>query len=182
MDQCLTHTNTDNKIHYRAVGPCMKQFNSLLDGTIAPELCKDEQKCASDPFDWALNFGNAFRQKELTDIGLARDGHVIKGPYNEDGELWSCDQIDICNGTFLRDGSYVYVATQTFPYIVGCWGPGNNQLMPVSNQCSTNSCGNLYSDLWDVPNWSDRALTHPKGAMAMAATSVISATLLAILF
>ena len=111
MDQCLTHTNTDNEIHYRAVGPCMKQFNSLLDGTIAPELCKNDSRCASDPFDWALNFGTTYADKSLTDIGLARDGHVIKGPYNEDGELWSCDQIDICNGTFLSDGSYAYVAT-----------------------------------------------------------------------
>lgn len=182
MDQCLTHTNTDNEIHYRAVGPCMKQFNSLLDGTIAPELCKNDSRCASDPFDWALNFGTTYADKTLTDIGLARDGHVIKGPYNEDGELWSCDQIDICNGTFLSDGSYAYVATQTFPYIVGCWGPANNQLMPVSSSCSTNSCGQLDDSNWAVPKWSDGPFPSQAGAVAVAATGFMTATLLSILF
>ena len=119
----------------------------------------------------------------MIDIGLARDGHVIKGPYNKDGELWGCDEIDICNGTFMDDGSYVYVATQTFPYIVGCWGPGNNQLMPVSSQCSTNGCGNLYEDAWKVPKWSDVSVYAPgeQFAIGLAASGAIISTLASIL-
>ena len=36
-------------------------------------------------------------------IGLAKDGHVIYGPYNKDGELWGCTDTDYCNGFFLGD-------------------------------------------------------------------------------
>ena len=36
-------------------------------------------------------------------VGLAKDGHIIVGPYNSDGELWSCSDHDICNGVFLDD-------------------------------------------------------------------------------
>ena len=73
-------------------------------------------------------------------IGLAKDGHLILGPYNpETGELWTCDDHDICNGVFLADGSYAYVATSTYPYTVGCWGPGPVQT--YETKCSQRSCG-----------------------------------------
>ena len=55
-------------------------------------------------------------------IGLARDGHLVYGPYTENGELWSQDQLDVCGGTYLSDGQYAYVSTITFPYNMGCWG------------------------------------------------------------
>jgi len=71
-------------------------------------------------------------------MGLALDGHIIVGPYNEDGELWSCEEHDVCNGVFLSDNSYAYVMTYTFPYVVGCWGPGPDQVHLAS--CSTRSC------------------------------------------
>ena len=73
-----------------------------------------------------------------TPLGIAKDGHVIVGPYNSDGELWACDDHDVCNGVFLADGSYVYALTYTFPYVVGCWGPGPKQVHAAS--CSTRSC------------------------------------------
>lgn len=73
-------------------------------------------------------------------VGIARDGHPIYGPYNEDGELWACDEHDICNGTFMPNDFYAYVATSTFPYILGCYGPGSVQFYPVDEDCSTNSC------------------------------------------
>jgi len=103
-------------------------------------MCYDhnDDTCTDEPIEWALvpwgtttNYGG--------DVGLARDGHVIKGPYNEDGELWDCDEHDICNGVFIQDGSYVYVATTTFPYIVGCWGPSHVQYVRAS--CSNKTCG-----------------------------------------
>ena len=64
---------------------------------------------------------------------------MIIGPYNKDGELWTCDQHDVCNGVTLEDGSYAYVLTSTFPYYVGCWGPGPKQIRSVD--CSDNDCG-----------------------------------------
>ena len=43
-------------------------------------------------------------------IGIARDGHLIYGPYNNDGEIWHCDDYDSCNGITLANGSYAYVS------------------------------------------------------------------------
>ena len=59
-------------------------------------------------------------------IGLARDGHVVYGPLNSNGQEWSCAQHDVCNGTFLEDGSYAYVSTSEWPYTVSCWGPATD--------------------------------------------------------
>ena len=75
-----------------------------------------------------------------TPIGLAKDGHIIVGPYNSDGELFECDDHDVCNGVYLSDNSYAYVPTQRFPYVVGCWGPGPNQSYSVASTCSTTGC------------------------------------------
>ena len=72
-------------------------------------------------------------------IGLAKDGHVIYGPYNSDGELWTCEDTDICNGFFLDDGSYGYGSTGHFPYTVGCWGPGPNAAEEAVS-CSERAC------------------------------------------
>ena len=55
-------------------------------------------------------------------IGLAIDGNPLLGPYNSDGELWTADELDKCNGVILDDGSYAYVSTTFAPYTVGCWG------------------------------------------------------------
>jgi hypothetical protein len=76
-----------------------------------------------------------------TFYGLAKDGHVIYGPYNADGDLWSCEDVDMCNGFTLTDGSYGYASTTFFPYIVGYWGPGYavHDFMP---SCTSSGCGN----------------------------------------
>ena len=104
--------------------------------TTVPVMCNDgeddHEDCYDKPFDWALNSWST-KTNFGGDVGLARDGHVIVGPYNEDGELWSCDDHDICNGAFLStDSAYVYVSTSTFPYFVGCWGPAHPQTMYAS--------------------------------------------------
>ena len=41
--------------------------------------------------------------------GIARDGHLVKGPYNIRGETWKCSDYDACNGRFFEDGSYAYI-------------------------------------------------------------------------
>jgi len=35
---------------------------------------------------------------------------------------------------------YGYVVTSTFPYILGCFGPGEIQYHPVEKYCSSNTC------------------------------------------
>lgn len=62
---------------------------------------------------------------------------MIIGPYKPDGTTWGCDR-DVCNGAFV-DGSYVYVGSDNFPYVVGCWGPGPSAVyLPT---CTSNGCG-----------------------------------------
>ena len=63
--------------------------------------------------------------KKLTVIGIVNDGHVIYGPYLNNGQLVTSGT-DICNGMFYdSNGNYGYFATTKFPYIMSCFGPGN---------------------------------------------------------
>ena len=91
-----------------------------------PDTCDsvDNDKCNLQPISYATTNLSAADFPVGTPTGLAKDGHIIVGPYNSDGELWSCDEHDVCNGVFLSDNSYAYAMTFTFPYVVGCWGPG----------------------------------------------------------
>ena len=161
MDKCLTITTqntgseavllspSDNngQLHYTSLGLCMKA-SGFTSTTIVPSLCPTEgndDSCTEDPFSYGLqswtttsNYGGM--------VGLARDGHIIMGPYNENGELWDCttDDIDVCNGRFFDevDGSYRYVTTETFPYTVGCWGPADGQTT-LHASCASKTCGAL---------------------------------------
>jgi hypothetical protein len=74
--------------------------------------------------------------KNLTVIGIAKDGHVIYGPYLSLG-LQVTSGFYICNGMFYDSiGNYGYFATTTYPYITGCFGPGNYpSFAPI---CTTN--------------------------------------------
>lgn len=82
---------------------------------------------------------------ELRPIGLALDGHVIYGPFKNNGKFWNPCDVDVCNGRFFYDETkdaentyYGYVATLFYPYILACFGPGSpNYGMQVG--CSTNA-------------------------------------------
>lgn len=110
----------------------------------APGLCADDDDCLINPAKFVLE---AETDPDTTEtvFGLANDGHIIVGPYNSDGELWSCDDTDICNGVFLSDNSYAYATTTKFPYVVGCWGPGPSQEFVAS--CTTRSCSGAFAGL-----------------------------------
>jgi hypothetical protein len=117
--QGVVQSNMPGVWNYNTMSPCMINPPETI-----PELCS-KTDCNTGVTKWmsradgwpsTANHGGV--------IGLARDGHAIVGPYNSDGELWACDEHDFCNGAFLDDGSYAYVMTTTFPYVVGCWGPG----------------------------------------------------------
>lgn len=56
-------------------------------------------------------------------LGIAKDGLLIIGPYIN-GKKVDCKKLDQCNGMTLKDGSYVYIFTDTYPYTIGCFGPG----------------------------------------------------------
>ena len=105
----------------------------------------DGNKCVLQPVTYATSKITKQEYPYQKAVGLAKDGHIIVGPYNKDGELWSCDDHDVCNGVFLADNSYAYAMTYTYPYVVGCWGPGPNQV--YSAGCTSRSCtgGNSVS-------------------------------------
>lgn len=109
--------------------------------------------------------------------GLARDGHVIYGPYNGDGELWTCDDHDVCNGFFLDDGSYGYASTMTFPYIVGCWGPGPAQEYAAS--CTDNGCS---SSAFTYAGYETAAANDTGDAVNLIATGFVGLLTATILF
>ena len=137
LDQCLTHPTPTKEYHYHMWSPCYKKGNGYASTSVAPDMCKDKKACHDDPIQFAINAAFTDTTTYGDIIGITRDGHMIYGPYNKDGELWSCDEHDICNGTFI-DGNYVYVSTTTFPYILGCFGPGPQQEHAVT--CSNSSC------------------------------------------
>ena len=138
MDLCLQHSQQFGVWHMHMLGPCGKVSSK----TTTPILCEDDDNCKDMETTFTEITLPAFTSTASNGgvVGLAKDGHVIVGPYNEAGELWSCDDVDVCNGAFLdSDKSYVYASTPFFPYFVGCYGPGPQQT--VSATCTTNGCG-----------------------------------------
>ena len=71
-------------------------------------------------------------------MGIAKDGNIIYGPFDANGNPWSTSDVDVCNGLFIN-GQYSYVATTFFPYFLGCWGPGTPRSARPS--CTLNSFG-----------------------------------------
>ena len=110
----------------------MKKDQGYWNDEESPPLCRDTDFCLSDTAGFTRNFAEDGQTAAYTAdnwdeiIGIARDGHMIIGPWKENGEIWGCDR-DVCNGAFV-DGSYVYVGSDNFPYVVGCWGPGPDPL------------------------------------------------------
>lgn len=107
------------------MSPCMVTpplLNPKACTVLTANEATSDQSCNNFPYVW-MTLGWPSKANYGGMIGIARDGHVIVGPYNANGELWICDEHDFCNGTFITGGSYAYVLTSTFPYVVGCWGP-----------------------------------------------------------
>ena len=136
MDGCLTHAApTTMAMHSHSITPCAAPSGGST--TTKPGLCIDID-CFPGDFSFESGSWDVDDGTYGGVYGLAKDGHVIYGPFNADGELWGCDDVDACNGFWLDDGSYGYASTSTFPYLVGCWGPG--PALTYSVTCSTNSC------------------------------------------
>ena len=128
-DQCLSHPAGNGEFHYHIASGCMV---NPPPGNLTN--CSPEINSLNNVAPYSIQTFSAL--KTLTVIGIAKDGHVIYGPY-----LSSTSQItsgfDICNGMFYDSiGNYAYFATSTYPYITGCFGPGNYPSFKPS--CTTN--------------------------------------------
>ena len=129
-DQCLSHPTGHGEFHYHIASGCM--INPPL-GNVSG--CGPNIGCHNNVSSYSI--GSFSSHKNLTVIGIAKDGHVIFGPYLSNGvEVTS--GLDICNGMFFDSiGNYAYFATRTYPYITGCFGPGNYP--SFTPNCTTNS-------------------------------------------
>ena len=128
-DQCLSHPTGMGEYHYHIASGCI--VNPPL-GNI--DGCTPMIGCANNVANYSLQTFLSY--KNLTVIGIAKDGHVIYGPYLSSGAQ-VISGFDICNGMFYDSiGNYAYFATTTYPYITGCFGPGIYPAFTPS--CTTN--------------------------------------------
>ena len=75
--------------------------NPINNGITLNKLCSDDANCNANPVTFAASAYQNF--KYIQSVGIAFDGHIIYGPYNSNGELWSCNDHDICNGHFFTE-------------------------------------------------------------------------------
>ncbi|CAF0827796.1 unnamed protein product [Adineta ricciae] len=130
VDSCLAHPQTSGVYHYHAASGC-----SVSPPTGNISLCSTSNGCSTNVAGWITSTWPS-SAKKLTVIGIAKDGHVIYGPYLNGGKLVTTG-FDICNGMFYdSSGDYAYFATTKYPYITGCFGPSNYP--SVGPSCTTN--------------------------------------------
>ena len=109
LDVCLGHPTGFGEFHYHFWSACIKKNEGYWNDSAAPALCRESGECTSKTGEFTRTSGAYTAENWDEVIGIARDGHVIIGPYKSDGSTWGCDR-DICNGTFI-DGQYVYVGS-----------------------------------------------------------------------
>lgn len=105
--------------------------SSGVDGVPA---CSANTECSTDK---ELYLYDAFKDNsydERTPIGVAKDGHVIYGPFNDAGNRY-CSKPDVCNGRYDSDGYYEYITTSYAPFGPACWGPASST--SYSQTCSS---------------------------------------------
>ena len=117
VDSCLAHCDGQGRYHYHISSGCMV---SPPNGSIT--ACANTT-CISQVANYSLS--SFYNHQTMTVIGIAKDGHVIYGPYLS-ANTRVTSGFDICNGMFYDSiGNYAYFATYTYPYMIGCFGPGN---------------------------------------------------------
>lgn len=81
----------------------------LYDTSIPAGQCITDNTCYDNVTTYAVT--GFYANYTLKAIGMAKDGHVIYGPYNPYGDLYTCSDLDMCNGRVMEDGSYAYIAS-----------------------------------------------------------------------
>eukprot|EP00347_Sterkiella_histriomuscorum_P020863 403336175 len=132
FDVCLGNSLNRAYYHYLSFSPCI--FSSTPRNKVNAMECEEISQCSANELKYGISFLTS-AQKKVSPIGIARDGHMIVGPYNSNGVLWQPCQLDVCNGVTIN-GNYVYAVTMFHPYTIGCWGPGN--VKAYKETCSSN--------------------------------------------
>lgn len=103
----------------------MAMYDTIVaDSADSVVMCSANTDCAADKETYIFNAfkDNGFNSKQP--IGMAKDGHVIYGPFYTSKKRW-CLEPDICNGYTSSDGAYQYITTSYAPFGPSCWGPGS---------------------------------------------------------
>jgi len=117
VDTCLAHPQGTGIYHYHIAHGCMvNPPNTSLSACM-------NNSCSANISAFSINSFSNYQTRTV--IGVAKDGHVIFGPYLSAGNRVTSG-FDACNGMFYDNiGNYGYFATSTYPYLVGCFGPAN---------------------------------------------------------
>eukprot|EP00347_Sterkiella_histriomuscorum_P007900 403347132 len=132
-DGCLGNNDFSSYYHYYTFSPCI--YSTEIKIATTAFTCASDARCNNQKLAYQIKYFNTAASKIMFPIGLAKDGHIIYGPFKNDGTLWQPCEVDICNGIVIGGVSYAYVSTMFYPYTVGCWGPGNIQ--KIGSSCST---------------------------------------------
>lgn len=128
-DACISHPGGGGEFHHHTASGCM--FDPPQ-GNVSN--CSPVIGCLNNVSNYMIQTFSSYQT--LTVIGLAKDGHIMYGPYLSTGARVR-SRFDICNGMFHDSiGNYGYFATCTFPYLTGCSGPGNYP--SFTPNCTTN--------------------------------------------
>lgn len=142
VDQCLGNVSRSGIYHYSTLSPCIFDVYD-------PDVTPAEGSLLSVDTDYMYEAFQYYKDdQDLFPIGIAKDGHLIWGPYDSSSNEWLGCDVDVCNGRIVG-GHYGYVATEFFPYIIGCYGPGS--FTEDEPQCTKNprQCGgSKVTDGW----------------------------------
>ena len=145
LDICLGHNQQGSEsgvipsgmYHYHELSPCLNA--SFLSGKAMSD-CASNAGCKADIAQWSLTGYEGATSRTV--VGIAKDGHVLYGPYDDAGKLWQTAGVDACNGAWSFDlADYYYVGTRWHPYLNGCFGPASapqGDSPPMYAQCSLN--------------------------------------------
>jgi hypothetical protein len=114
FDACEGHPDSSGQIHYHHLSPCLTDNGSAT--------------------------------QHSTQIGWIFDGYGIYGPYGQSGKLSNSD-LDVCHGhthsvtdiTGTTSTVYHYHATESFPYLIGCYRGTTNVATGTSQLVTPNT-------------------------------------------
>jgi hypothetical protein len=114
FDACEGHPDASGQIHYHHLSPCLTDAGSAT--------------------------------QHSTQIGWIFDGYGIYGPYGQSGKLSNSD-LDVCHGhthsvtdiTGATSTVYHYHATESFPYLIGCYRGTTNVATGTSQLVTPNT-------------------------------------------
>ncbi|CAF1335310.1 unnamed protein product [Adineta steineri] len=167
VDSCLAHCQTAGIYHYHIATGC--QVNPPT-GNITS--CAAVSACNSNIATYSISSFSSYQTKTV--IGVARDGHVIYGPYLSSGTRVTTG-FDVCNGMFYDSiGNYAYFATSTYPYIVGCFGPGNYP--SFGPNCTTNGVSTYNMSSYAISFLSSNTTNTTTVSTTMVTNSTTAST------